>query len=170
MPSNQTSNYQLNQWERSDKVQMEDFNADNAKIDAALGTLATRVSQKAEQSALQAEADARAAAITSLSQSRNCRAVVITYTGTGGAGKDHPNTFTFDHKPLFIHVGGEEAAGFSAVRGQPTTLSFRTETARHIAFIWSGNNVSWYETGGSAPLYQLNIAGKTYHLFAVLEL
>ena len=36
MPSNQTSNYQLSQWERSDKVQMEDFNADNAKIDEAL--------------------------------------------------------------------------------------------------------------------------------------
>ena len=46
MPSNQTPNYQLNQWERSDKVQMEDFNADNAKIDAAL----------------KAEADARTAA------------------------------------------------------------------------------------------------------------
>ena len=40
MPSNQTPNYQLNQWERSDKVQMEDFNADNAKIDAALVALA----------------------------------------------------------------------------------------------------------------------------------
>ena len=36
MPSNQTPNYQLSQWERSDKVRMEDFNADNAKIDEAL--------------------------------------------------------------------------------------------------------------------------------------
>ena len=36
MPSNQTPNYALNQWERDDRVLMEDFNADNAKIDAAL--------------------------------------------------------------------------------------------------------------------------------------
>jgi len=36
MPSNFTPNYSLNQWEASDKVQRVDFNADNAKIDAAL--------------------------------------------------------------------------------------------------------------------------------------
>lgn len=33
----QTENYKLNQWERSDRILMEDFNADNAKIEAALG-------------------------------------------------------------------------------------------------------------------------------------
>ena len=31
-----TPNYQLNQWAKSDRVMMDDFNADNAKIDAAL--------------------------------------------------------------------------------------------------------------------------------------
>lgn len=31
-----TTNYQLNQWAKSDRVLMDDFNADNAKIDAAL--------------------------------------------------------------------------------------------------------------------------------------
>ena len=36
MPSNFTKHYSLSQWERSDKVLMDDFNADNAKIDAAL--------------------------------------------------------------------------------------------------------------------------------------
>ena len=34
-----TTNYQLNQWEKSDRIMMEDFNADNAKIDAALGKI-----------------------------------------------------------------------------------------------------------------------------------
>lgn len=33
---NQTENYQLNQWDKNDRIQMEDFNADNVKIDAAL--------------------------------------------------------------------------------------------------------------------------------------
>ena len=32
----QTSNYQLNQWEKTDRILMEDFNGDNAKVDAAL--------------------------------------------------------------------------------------------------------------------------------------
>lgn len=36
---NQTTNYQLNQWEKADRIQMEDFNADNAKIDAALASI-----------------------------------------------------------------------------------------------------------------------------------
>ncbi|MCI8678067.1 MAG: hypothetical protein HFF46_06995 [Lawsonibacter sp.] len=39
MSTNHTPNYQLSQWERSDRIQMEDFNADNAKIDAALAQL-----------------------------------------------------------------------------------------------------------------------------------
>ena len=34
-----TTNYQLNQWAKSDRIMLEDFNADNAKIDAALGAL-----------------------------------------------------------------------------------------------------------------------------------
>ena len=33
---NKTANFQLNQWEKTDRVMMEDFNADNAKLDAAL--------------------------------------------------------------------------------------------------------------------------------------
>ena len=33
-------NYQLNQWEAGDQVLREEFNADNAKIDAALGEAA----------------------------------------------------------------------------------------------------------------------------------
>ena len=32
----QTSNYQLSQWNKTDRILMENFNADNAKIDAAL--------------------------------------------------------------------------------------------------------------------------------------
>ena len=36
MASSQTQNYQLNQWAETDQVLRTDFNADNAKIDAAL--------------------------------------------------------------------------------------------------------------------------------------
>ena len=33
---NQTPNYQLNLWEGEDRILREDFNADNAKIEAAI--------------------------------------------------------------------------------------------------------------------------------------
>ena len=48
-----TVNYQLNQWVKSDRIQMEDFNSDNAKIDAAL---------KGNADAVAAETAAREAA------------------------------------------------------------------------------------------------------------
>ena len=37
-----TRNYQLNQWAAGDKVQRIDFNADNAKIDAAIAAVSAR--------------------------------------------------------------------------------------------------------------------------------
>ena len=40
---NQTTNYQLSQWEPTDRILMSDFNADNAKIDAALKTQADSI-------------------------------------------------------------------------------------------------------------------------------
>ena len=55
---NYTQNYQLCQWVETDRVLMDDFNADNAKIDAALGDV----------------------------NGCNCRLFVKTYVGTGTGG------------------------------------------------------------------------------------
>ena len=38
-----TTNFNLSQWSKSDRIQMADFNADNAKLDAALAALTRRV-------------------------------------------------------------------------------------------------------------------------------
>ena len=35
MSTQKTANYQLNQWVKSDRILMEEFNADNLKIDDA---------------------------------------------------------------------------------------------------------------------------------------
>ena len=53
MAANQTENYELNQWLATDQVLRTDFNADNAKLDAALAGLAEEVSSKADQTALE---------------------------------------------------------------------------------------------------------------------
>ena len=52
MSTNYTEHYNLCQWEPADKVLREDFNADNAKLDAALAA------QKTAIDAAQASADA----------------------------------------------------------------------------------------------------------------
>ena len=59
-----TTNYQLPKWEKTDRVQMKDFNDMTATLDEALHGLA--VSAEAAQAAADSEAAARAAAITAL--------------------------------------------------------------------------------------------------------
>jgi len=56
MPSNYTVNYHLNQWNADDRVLRADFNADNAKIDAAIKAAAdqTAAGDAANRSALTA--------------------------------------------------------------------------------------------------------------------
>lgn len=51
---NKTGKYQLNQWELTDRIQMEDFNSDNAKIDAALAEQAAALDTKASKAELAA--------------------------------------------------------------------------------------------------------------------
>lgn len=38
MATNKTTNYQLNQWAKTDRILMDDFNADNQKLDAAIAS------------------------------------------------------------------------------------------------------------------------------------
>ena len=79
---NQTQNYQLSQWESTDRILMSDFNSDNAKLDAALKSHdAALTALEAENTALQ----------TALAGKGNCQIYTTSYTGTG-TGK---NSFTF---------------------------------------------------------------------------
>ncbi len=58
----QTENYGLNQWELTDRIQMEDFNSDNQKIDSQLHAAMQQLAQAASQEGLAAEQAAREAA------------------------------------------------------------------------------------------------------------
>ena len=68
---NQTTNYQLSQWETTDRILMSDFNDDNAKIDAALKANADAISSETSdrKTAVMVETSARQAADTSLKNS-----------------------------------------------------------------------------------------------------
>ena len=104
MPTNKTPNYQLSQWERSDKIQMEDFNADNAKIDAAL----------------KAQASTCASLQALLNKKGNCSVGTFTYQGTGTYGPAAPTVVSFPKQPaayiifgsgILIGRGGADRAG-----------------------------------------------------------
>lgn len=102
MPTNHTTNYQLSQWSRTDQVKMEDFNADNAKIDAALG-------QKAEQSAVAALAQTVEGHTSALAGKGNCRVETVTYTGASQDGEGLSKRITFSAKPAFVVIIGGDA-------------------------------------------------------------
>ena len=87
MASSYTTNYQLNQWEAGDKVLREEFNQDNAKIDAALKTNADAIAAEvsARTAAVTAEQQARTAADTAL-EARLNQQTLFTYTASAAGG------------------------------------------------------------------------------------
>ena len=142
-----TTNYQLNQWAKSDRLRMDDFNADNAKIDAAL----------------KANADAIAETAAACG---NCRIVYGSYVGNGQYGRDTPKTLTFDGTPLFIVLSGRYH--FYSVKGSQyaQTICSTSLAPTTLFMTWDSQSVSWY-TSESADK-QLNLSDETYFYIALL--
>ena len=168
MSTNHTSNYNLNQWVKSDKVLMEDFNADNAKIDAALGTLAASVSGKASVSALNSLSQTVAGHSSALTRAGNGQVYAATYTGDGQHGSG-VTSITFPHKPMVVFVGGTDGRAAAFFRGQSLTVCgaypIGMDTLRAD---WNGNTLSW--SGGNSAAGQLNADGFIYTVVALLML
>ena len=140
MPSNQTANYALSQWSRTDQVKMEDFNADNAKIDAALGALAA-VSAK----------------------HGNCSIGTFTYRGTGKYGPDSPTRITFPQKPImYVILGGNLMIGGTSRAIHTYSISGGCVVGG-IGTSWSGNTVSFYD---DKPDDQMNDSYTEYQVIA----
>ena len=158
MASNHTPHYALNRWELEDQIIMDDFNDDNAKIDAALHDNAATLS------ALQ----------TTLSTHGTLtRFTYGSYVGTGESGQNHPNSLTFDFYPMFIIIMSRAAQGRDQspcfmMRGE--TVGNSTETAASINLSWTDSGVSWYDVDSfSEPENQNNTEGVTYHYLAFGE-
>ena len=122
-----TTNHQLSQWENTDRVLMEDFNADNAKIDAAL----------------RAEADARAAADAALAAQvaklGNCQISRFTYTGTG---PDVPQVLTFPKKPLMVMMMNGSGCAAFCLYGF-TSSRLLDSSNGHFPVSWTENSLTW---------------------------
>ena len=148
MPSNQTPNYALNQWERDDRILMEDFNEDNAKIDTALAGL--------EETA--------AGHTAALSRRGNCQIYTTSYVGNGKYGQANPITLTFPRKPLLVIVA-QVNYGAMIVMPQGCAHIMHTEGNRGALVVtWQGNSVSWWTSDNS--LIQMSEQDKTYMVVA----
>lgn len=152
MPSNFTKNYSLSQWERSDKVLMDDFNADNAKIDAALAT----------QAALLAGLEARKG---------NCRIECRNYVGTGNSGPDYPTVITFSRQPMFVIIFGDDQCMLDSpfLRRYVLLANEERQNPQTHYSIWTENRLSFYSNTASSTAYypdnamaQMNQANMPY--------
>lgn len=175
MTSHSTENYGLSQWERSDQVLMEDFNADNVKIDEALKEaadgqteLAARVEEKAAQSALAAETNARTSAVNTinatLAKKGNCEIWTTSYTGSGKANTT-ANKVTFPNLPALVVILGSDGV-FGVFAPGATEGYTQAVNAGGVDVTWSGTTMSW--TGGNST-FQLSRGGIIYYVFAFIK-
>ena len=171
MASNYTSNYNLCQWAAGDRVLRTEFNADNAKIDAALAGKASSSgldslkstvdglkTSKADKSALDSLSATVSAQGAQLAQ-RNCMVHLDSYTGDGQSSR----TFTFSAKPWLVAFFRQDGTATLAVRGL-SKGAVAGSSGSTMGFSWSGNSV----TVSNAPEY-LNYRNQAHTILAILE-
>ena len=176
MASNYTENYRLNQWEAEDAVCRVDFNADNAKIDAAIKAVDRRVDGKAEVSALNSLSSQMSSLsstvsghTSALNRRGNCQIALSTYTGTGGES----NTISFSRRPLAVFVTGYGGQLF-AVQGNTNVLAHgQGRTSANVAAAWSGYSVTLtcpYSGQFDKINAICNADGRSYYVISLFDL
>ena len=139
---NHTTNYQLSQWESTDRILMSDFNSDNAKLDAALGTLA---------------------------QTRNCRVETVSYSGDGQSSRTFtfsgkPVMITaMGYFNWACAVRGSSVAGSVYLSDVASSGSTSKLTAS-----WGSNSVTITSPRSDASAI-CNRSGQFYQMVAILE-
>ena len=149
---NKTTNYQLNKWEITDRILMQDFNSDNDTIDAAL----------------KAHDDDIAALETAVAAKGNCQLYYTTYTGNGQYGVSAPNSLTFPAQPLLVVILQADGLGLRFVPGCLGVTYHRSDDYVSCTASWSGNTLTWYCTISNA-MCQMNSLNTTYHVYALLQ-
>lgn len=140
-----TDSYQLNQWEKSDRILMEDFNGDNLKIDSALKGQAEGLA--AETAARQALANSvRLQTISSQSFSTASTSLKVSLAGI--------NWSSFRCVHMLVNVKLTDNTQYHAYLDADAscTLAFRCLSPLHVVF-WplcdSGRTVDGVAHGGS---------------------
>ena len=139
---NYTTNYQLPQWVKEDRIMMEDFNDMAAKVDEALG-------EQGETLAKQGE---------SLGEKGNCTLFQTTYTGAGKWGQSNSNSLTFEKAPKVFFVFGNSDLGVFFSNSQ-RYIDIRSSSAAYGTLTWSsdGKTAFWYAENASDQLDTMNM-------------
>ena len=175
MSTNHTPNYSLCQWEAEDKVLRTEFNADNAKIDAAIKAVDRRVDGKASTtsvSSLKSTVDSLSQTVTqqatTLVGKGNCQIYATSYTGRGTYGESSPCSVRFPKKPMVVFITGPSGIQGIFSYGEPVHNVGRFGVGgNYINLTWSGNNLSWYATTNAEG--QMNSSGKKYSIIGLLQ-
>ena len=149
----QTTHYQLNQWEAADQVKRTDFNADNAKIDAAIRAVDVKADGKAAQSAL-------TALQTAVNGKGNCKIAFGSYVGDGNA--EAAISLTFGFQPKLVLVVGD--AYFLPMPWGADSAQAHASHSYTVNPVWRVDGVSWtlYHAYENPAYGMLNDKGKTY--------
>lgn len=161
MPSNHTANYELNQWEKSDHVLMDDFNTDNAKIDAAIKTLEDNKASVSELNTLRQTVNSLSGSVSghtsSISKLGNCQ--IEYFTANLVASANTSVVIRFSKEPdLFLMLSGTLFVGSCHLNYlrhyHDPSVYMSTETV----------NVTW--NGSSCMLPQGRSFNGSYHVIA----
>ena len=135
-----TTNYQLPKWEKTDRIQMKDFNDMTATLDAALKANADTAAANTQTLAAQAQAIAKLG---------NCKVVAGSYTGDGTYGADHAITLNFSHKPMLVFVQAKERNAhyrMKLLRDSLWAFPYAADKYNQTNVTWGATSVSWYST------------------------
>jgi hypothetical protein len=115
--SNKTSHLALNQWQRTDPVVMDDFNADNAKLDAAIGGMKMPVVKLLEvvtsAAAAAVELDLSGIDLTQY------RALEVCSQAVSNIVKD--NAYAFDY--LYLRINNDSGSSAYYNNGSSSAIS-----------------------------------------------
>lgn len=137
-----TSNYNLNQWESTDPVRREDFNADNAAIDAALGSLNAAMGQMTVP-----------------------KIAVGTYTGTGSTTA---KTITVGFAPKMVFVWADWSDDYSTYHAGYCGMSVKGQTLQNILTLTdTGFQIKSTKDSSDNQLYPHLNASRSYFYFAI---
>lgn len=149
-----TENFELNQWEKADRILMEDFNNDNAKIDAALQSLTASVAQNT----------------AALGRVGDCKLYTTSYSGNGTTGTAGTRSLYFPSSPVIVIIVGSTGGFMVFMPGQTQSIASYAGQGYINYVTWSGTGVSWYcNSSAGAGTAQMNASGVTYQVLALLH-
>lgn len=164
----QTTHYKLNQWVKTDRIMMEDFNSDNEKLDTALYGLAA--SGEAIQAAVDSERSARQTADTALETAIAGRGNCFVTWGSYVGDEELEKTLTFERPPVMVIIWNRSNYAspnhLVLIRGSDRANGYGSSSANYVSVYWNGNSVNWQHSGN--PNAEYNKSSEQYYYVAFL--